>query len=94
VLLLADVEFPWDIKSIIRWHHERYDGVGYPHRLKGNEIPMAAQIVGIAEVFDALTMPSARAPALPADQALQRINRCRHWWSERVFQAFMQATGG
>ena len=53
--LLADVEFPWDLKPIIRWHHEKYDGSGYPDRLKGEEIPLAAQIVGIAEVYDALT---------------------------------------
>src|SRR3989449_981272 len=45
--LLASVEFPWDLKPIIRWHHERYDGTGYPDRLKGDEIPLAAQIVGM-----------------------------------------------
>src|SRR5206468_1663243 len=50
--LLASVEFPWDIKPIIRWHHERYDGSGYPDRLKGDEIPLAAQIVGILDLYD------------------------------------------
>src|SRR6185503_1124508 len=44
--LLAAVEFPWDIKPIIRWHHERHDGTGYPDRLRGDEIPLSAQIVG------------------------------------------------
>ena len=43
--LLAAVEFPWDIKPIIRWHHEKYDGTGYPDRLKGDEIPRRAQII-------------------------------------------------
>ena len=38
--LLATVEFPWDIKPIIRWHHEKYDGTGYPDRLQGDEIPL------------------------------------------------------
>src|SRR5437867_2404423 len=52
--LLASVEFPWDLKPIIRWHHERYDGTGYPDRLKGDEIPLAAQIVGMLDVYDAL----------------------------------------
>src|SRR5207247_1287969 len=52
--LLASVEFPWDLKPIIRWHHERYDGTGYPDHLKGDEIPLAAQIVGMLDVYDAL----------------------------------------
>src|SRR5712692_1080215 len=43
--LLAGIEFPWDLKPIIRWHHERYDGSGYPDRLRGNVIPLSAQIV-------------------------------------------------
>ena len=41
VELLAAIEFPWDIKPIIRWHHEKYDGTGYPDRLRGDEIPLA-----------------------------------------------------
>ncbi|MEO8295865.1 MAG: HD domain-containing phosphohydrolase, partial [Gemmatimonadota bacterium] len=53
--LLAAVEFPWDIKPIIRSHHEHYDGGGYPDQLRGDEIPVTAQIVCIADVFDALT---------------------------------------
>ncbi|MES1259104.1 MAG: HD domain-containing phosphohydrolase, partial [Gemmatimonadota bacterium] len=42
-------------RSIIRHHHERYDGSGYPDGLRGDEIPLLAQIVGIVDVFDALT---------------------------------------
>ena len=53
--LLATVEFPWDIKPIIRWHHEKYDGSGYPDRLRGDEIPVNAQIICIVDVYDALT---------------------------------------
>ncbi|HYC32901.1 MAG TPA: tetratricopeptide repeat protein, partial [Gemmatimonadales bacterium] len=43
--LLSTVEFPWDIKPIIRWHHERCDGTGYPDGLEGDEIPLGAQII-------------------------------------------------
>src|SRR6266513_387665 len=60
--LLANVEFPWDLKPVIRWHHERYDGTGYPDRLKGDEIPLAAQLVGILYVYDALTTSALAAP--------------------------------
>ncbi len=91
--LLADIEFPWDLKPIIRWHHEKYDGSGYPDGLKGDEIPLAAQIVGIAEVYDALTAsrPGKATPSL--DSARDQMIACRAWWSAPVFEAFLQAVG-
>ena len=88
--LLASVEFPWDLKPIIRWHHERYDGTGYPDRLKGDEIPLAAQIVGMLDVYDALTSARAYQSARTADQALAELTRYRSWWSDRVFEAFLK----
>ncbi|HEV2671153.1 MAG TPA: HD domain-containing phosphohydrolase, partial [Gemmatimonadales bacterium] len=89
--LLAAVEFPWDLKPIIRWHHERYDGTGYPDRLRGAEIPAAAQIVGIVDVYDALTTERSYRAALSRDAALAEIERCRGWWSERVYAAFRRS---
>jgi putative nucleotidyltransferase with HDIG domain len=86
--LLAAVEFPWDLKPIIRWHHERYDGTGYPDRLRGEEIPVAAQIVGIVDVYDALTTVRSYRPALSHEAAMAEIERCRGWWSEPVYDAF------
>lgn len=53
--LLRDVEFPWDVIPMIRGHHERWDGHGYPDRLAGEGIPLAARILCVADVFDALT---------------------------------------
>jgi putative nucleotidyltransferase with HDIG domain len=91
--LLADVEFPWDIKPIIRWHHEKYDGAGYPDRLRGDEIPLSAQIVGIADVYDALTSTRAYRSALTPAEALVEISKCRGWWSEPVLDAALQALG-
>lgn len=89
--LLADVDFPWDIRPIIRWHHESYDGSGYPDRLKGEEIPLSAQIVGIVDVYDSLTTMRPYQSALSVDQALEQITTCRSRWSERVFEAFLRA---
>ncbi|MGH7569187.1 MAG: tetratricopeptide repeat protein [Gemmatimonadales bacterium] len=89
--LLADVEFPWDIKPIIRWHHEKHDGTGYPDRLRGDEIPVAAQIVGIVDVYDALTTTRPYRPAMSPERAVAEITTCRGWWSEQVVAAFLRA---
>ncbi len=89
--LLAGVEFPWDLKPVLRWHHERYDGTGYPDRLRGDEIPVAAQIVGVVDVYDALTSTRAYRPALSPAQALAEITREQSAWSPRVFVGFMAA---
>jgi putative nucleotidyltransferase with HDIG domain len=91
VELLGTVEFPWDLKPIIRWHHEKYDGTGYPDRLRGDEIPLTAQIVAIADVYDALTTTRPYRPALGQEAALAEIERCRAWWSEAVYLAFREA---
>ena len=55
VELLRDVEFPWDVIPMIRSHHERWDGHGYPDRLAGEAIPLSARILCVADVYDALT---------------------------------------
>jgi putative nucleotidyltransferase with HDIG domain len=93
VELLATVEFPWDIKPIIRWHHEKHDGTGYPDRLKGDEIPTNAQIIGVADVYDALTTTRSYRPAMTHAEAVAEIGRCRHWWRADVYEAFMSAVG-
>src|SRR5205823_3607863 len=68
-----------------------FDGSGYPDHLTGHAIPLGAQIVGILEVYDALTTARARQPALAPEQALREITRYRAWWSEPVYRAFVQA---
>lgn len=91
VELLGDVEFPWNLKPIIRWHHERYDGSGYPDGLAGDAIPLGAQIVGILDVYDSLTTARGRHPGMERERALLEITRSRRWWSPRVFDAFLRA---
>jgi len=59
--------------EICRWHHERYDGKGYPDGLKGEEIPISAQIVSVADVYDALTSERVYKKALSHEKALDMI---------------------
>ena len=59
--------------AICRWHHERWDGGGYPDRLKGDEIPIAAQVVALADVYDALTSERCYKHAYDHDTALRMV---------------------
>lgn len=59
--------------DICRWHHERYDGLGYPDGLKGDEIPIAAQVVSVADVYDALTSERVYKPAFSHEKAMEMI---------------------
>ncbi len=68
-----DEELVQVAREICRWHHERYDGGGYPDGLKGEEIPISAQVVAIADVYDALTSKRVYKPAYSHEQAMEMI---------------------
>lgn len=54
--IVSGIQFPWPmIPEIVRWHHERGDGSGYPDGLQMDEVPMSARIIGLADTFDAMT---------------------------------------
>ena len=59
--------------EICRWHHERYDGRGYPDGLKGEEIPISAQVVSLADVYDALVSERVYKKAFSPEKALEMI---------------------
>lgn len=59
--------------EICRWHHERYDGSGYPDGLKGEEIPISAQVVALADAYDALISERVYKKAFPHEKAVQMI---------------------
>lgn len=59
------------------YHHERYDGKGYCHGLKGEEIPLDARIIGIADAFDAMTANRVYRKQLDFDVVLAELRRCR-----------------
>src|SRR2546423_10282115 len=69
--LVSDIDFPGDIHAIIRNHHERWDGTGYPDGLKGEEIPFAARVLCVADVYDALTTTRSYRPGLTHARAAE-----------------------
>ena len=73
--VLADLELPALVKQTVRAHHERWDGTGYPDRLAGEEIPMPARILAVAEALDAMLSPRPHRPALPLSHALSELER-------------------
>lgn len=89
--LLQGVDFPWDIRPIIVSHHEKYDGSGYPRGLKGDAIPLEAQIICIVDVYDALTTRRSYREALSIPDALVQMEECQRWWRPDVYAAFHTA---
>lgn len=77
--------------EIVRWHHERWDGKGYPDGLKGKEIPISARIVAIADVFDALTTRRIYRNEYSPEQALEiMINEEDGHFDPEIFKIFLQ----
>src|SRR5258708_511948 len=73
--LLADVQFPWDVAPMVRGHHERWDGHGYPDGLTGERIPLPARILCIADVYDALTTQRSYKRAFTQIEAIEIMRR-------------------
>jgi putative nucleotidyltransferase with HDIG domain len=69
--LLEGIEFPWDVRPMIRHHHERWDGSGYPDAIAGSDIPLEARILTIADVYDALTTTRSYRAAFSHDKAME-----------------------
>jgi HD-GYP domain-containing protein (c-di-GMP phosphodiesterase class II) len=74
--ILKDVRQIVDLIPGVLYHHERYDGKGYPHNLAGQDIPMVARILCVADCFDAMTSNRTYRKALPIEVALMEIRRC------------------
>jgi putative two-component system response regulator len=69
------------VRQIVRHHHERLDGSGYPDGLRGDAIPLVAQIMGIVDIYDALTSARPYKPAFPAQRAYEElVNEARNGW--------------
>jgi putative nucleotidyltransferase with HDIG domain len=95
--LVAQLDFPAEVRPVVRSHHEHWAGTGYPDGLKGEEIPLGARIVSIAEVYDALTSPRSFRPAYPPERALQVMEQeCTGMFDPALFSTFrkMLLAGG
>ena len=91
VRLFEHIDFPWKTLPIIRHHHERYDGGGYPDGLRAREIPMGARIVAVVDTFVALTSDRTHRDALDAEAALQQlISQAGRQYDPEVVEAFQR----
>jgi putative nucleotidyltransferase with HDIG domain len=86
--MLADFPFPWEIRPMIRSHHERWDGSGYPDGISGNDIPITARILRLADVFDALTTTRSYRQPLTAQQALRVMEDDQGSFDPDLFEVF------
>jgi HD-GYP domain-containing protein (c-di-GMP phosphodiesterase class II) len=71
--LLKDIDFPWPVAQMVRQHHERLDGSGYPDGLKGDEILLEARIISVADVMEAMVSHRPYRAGLPLEKALAEI---------------------
>jgi putative nucleotidyltransferase with HDIG domain len=78
--IVKDVDFPWPVAQMVLQHHERMDGTGYPHGLKGEEILLEARILAVADVVDGMSTHRPYRAALGVEAALQEIERMRGRW--------------
>lgn len=84
-----------NVRPIVRHHHERWDGSGYPDGLHGDQIPLLAQIVGVVDVYDALTTDRPYKPAWPVDRAFAELVRQAHGglWRHALVDLLIAAYG-
>ena len=80
-----------DVVPVVKHHHERFDGSGYPDGLKGSEIPLTARVLQVVDVFDALTSERPYKGAMSAEAALKVMESetQRGWWDPGIIASFM-----
>jgi putative two-component system response regulator len=90
-VILADEEDFRTARDVARWHHERWDGTGYPEGLAGEQIPFAARIVSVADVYDALVSRRSYKEPWPAADAIMEIRRqSGAQFDPKVVEAFVE----
>ena len=85
--ILQRVQFPYPVVPIVRSHHERWDGTGYPDGLKGEDIPIGARILSAVDCLDALATDRVYRKAIPLDEAMQKVaEQAGHAYDPRVVE--------
>jgi HD-GYP domain-containing protein (c-di-GMP phosphodiesterase class II) len=74
--IIADIPILKEVKQLVLYHHERYDGTGYPERLRGNLIPLGARLLAVADSFDTMTTERPYRGAMSFSAALQELQKC------------------
>ena len=88
--ILSTIDFPYPVEPIVRYHHEMWDGKGYPEGISGEAIPISARILSVVDCFDALTSHRPYRRALTKDQALAVIlERRGTQYDPRVVDTFV-----
>lgn len=83
--ILERVAFPYPVAPIVRSHHERWDGTGYPAGLAAEEIPIGARILSAVDCLDALASDRQYRPAIPLDQAMDKVKeKAGSWFDPKV----------
>lgn len=86
--MLSDIAFPWDIRPMVRSHHERWDGRGYPDKLSGEDIPWTARVLKIADVYDALTTTRSYRDPLSPQEAIRIMTSDEGSFDPALFDLF------
>jgi diguanylate cyclase (GGDEF)-like protein/putative nucleotidyltransferase with HDIG domain len=85
--ILDRVAFPYPVAPIVRSHHERWDGSGYPAGLVGEEIPVGARILAVVDCLDALASDRQYRPAIPLDKAMSTVKeRAGTWFDPNIVE--------
>jgi putative nucleotidyltransferase with HDIG domain len=87
--LVSDIDFPGDVRAVIRNHHERWDGAGYPDGLAGEEIPFAARILCVADVYDALTTARSYRDSMSHMRAAAEMRSSDGQFDPELLEAFL-----
>jgi HD-GYP domain-containing protein (c-di-GMP phosphodiesterase class II) len=74
--LLKEIPFLEKAAELVLYHHERHDGTGYPRGLKGEEVPMGARLIAVADAFDTMTTDRSYRSAISIDKAIKELNDC------------------
>lgn len=89
--ILKPVAFPWAITPVVRHHHEAFDGSGYPAGLRGDEIPLLARILTVADSYEAMTADRPYRRGRSSGEAIEELRRCSgSQFDPRIVQLFVE----